>query len=181
MFRPLRSSDQGRGADLEAGDETGDTLAMESLVLFFHLLGVLVFAAGVAVAAVAFDSARRRERVEDVALLLGLARTGALLVVSGGALLLVCGLWLVDLAEVGFGAGWLDAAIALFAAALAFGGLGGQRPKQARVRASRLASEGRERVDGRLRDQLDDPLSRVANYASAALILAVLALMVFKP
>ena len=154
---------------------------MESAVLFFHLLGVLVFAAGTAVAAVAFESARRRERVEDVVLLLGLARTGALLVVSGGVLLLVCGLWLVDLAGVGFGTAWLDAAIALFLVALLFGGLGGQRPKQARIRASQMASEGMERVDGRLKDQLDDPLSRAANYASTALILAVLALMVFKP
>jgi uncharacterized membrane protein len=153
---------------------------MEDTVLFFHLVGVLLFAAGIAVAGVGFEAACRRERPAEVALLLGLARAGALLVMSGGLLLLVCGLWLVELEDVGFGAGWLDAAIALFAAALLLGGLGGQRPKQARKLAMRLADEG-EQVDAELRSLLDDPLSRAANYASAALVLAILALMVFKP
>jgi len=32
-----------------------------------------------------------------------------------------------------------------------------------------------------LRALLDDPLSRIANHASAALVLGILALMVFKP
>ncbi len=149
-------------------------------MLFFHLLGVLLFVAGIVLAGVAFESARRRERPAEVALLLGLARVGALLVVSGGLLLLACGLWLVDLEGVGFGTGWVDAAIALFAAALLLGGFGGQRPKQARKLATRLASEGGQ-VDAELRILLDDPLSRVANYASAALVPAILVLMVFKP
>jgi uncharacterized membrane protein len=154
---------------------------MEDAVLYFHLLGALLFAAGIGVAWVAFESARRRRRAGDVALLLGLARTGALLVVSGGLLLLVCGLWLVELAEVGFGAAWLDAAIALFALALLLGGLGGRRPKQARKLASQCASEGEERVGGQLKALLDDPFSRIANYAAIGLVLAVLGLMVFKP
>jgi uncharacterized membrane protein len=153
---------------------------MEDAVLFFHLLGVLLFAAGVAVAGVAFETARRRERPTEIGLLLGLARVGALMVVSGGALLLVCGLWLVALEDVGFGAGWIDAAISLFVLALLLGALGGQRPKQARLLAARLAREGGE-ADADLRALLDDRLSRAANYASAALVLAILALMVFKP
>ena len=33
----------------------------------------------------------------------------------------------------------------------------------------------------RLRDLLDDRAARVANYVSAALVVAILALMVFKP
>jgi hypothetical protein len=153
---------------------------MENAVLFFHLLGVLLFVAGIVLAGVAFESARRRERPAEVSLLLGLARVGALLVVSGGLLLLACGLWLVDLEDVGFGTGWVDAAIALFAVALLLGGVGGQRPKQARKLATRLAREGGQ-ADAELRTLLDDPLSRVANYASAALVPAILVLMVFKP
>jgi uncharacterized membrane protein len=153
---------------------------MDDAVLFFHLLGALVFAAGVAVAGVAFESARRRDRPAEVSLLLGLARIGALLVVSGGLLLLVCGLWLVELEDVGFGAGWLDAAITLFVLALLLGGIGGQRPKRARKLASRLAGDG-EQADAELKALLADPLSRAANYASAALVPAILALMVFKP
>ncbi len=149
-------------------------------MLFFHLLGALLFVAGIVLAGVAFEAARRRERPEEVALLLGLTRVGVLLVVSGGLLLLVCGLWLVDLEDVGYGAGWIDVAIALFAAALVLGGFGGQRPKQARKLATRLASEGGQ-AGAELRALLDDPFSRAANYASAALVLAILALMVFKP
>jgi uncharacterized membrane protein len=153
---------------------------MDDAVLFLHLLGVLLFVAGIALAGAAFETARRRERPAEVALLLGLARVGALLVVSGGLLLLVCGLWLVELEDIGFGAGWVDAAIVLFAVALLLGGLGGQRPKRARELATRLAREGGQ-ADAELRALLDDPLSRAANYASAALVLAILALMVFKP
>jgi uncharacterized membrane protein len=153
---------------------------MEDIALFFHLLGVLAFAAGIALAGAAFEAARRRERPAEIALLLGLTRFGVGLVVSGGMLLLACGLWLVDLSGVGFGAGWLGAAIALFALALLLGGLGGQRPKRARELATRLAGEG-DRPDAQLRALLDDPLSRAANYASTVLVLAILALMVFKP
>jgi uncharacterized membrane protein len=153
---------------------------MEDAALFFHLLGALLFVAGIVLAGVAFETARRRERPAEISLLLGLTRFGVLLVVPGGLLLLACGLWLVDLEGVGYGAGWIDAAIALFAVALVLGGLGGQRPKQARKLATRLANDGRP-AGAELRALLDDPLSRAANYASAALVLAILALMVFKP
>ena len=154
---------------------------MEDVVLFFHLLGVLLFAAGIALAGVAFETARRRERPAEIAILLEQARFGALLVLPGGLLLLVCGLWLVELADIGFGAGWIGAAIALFVVALALGALGGQRPKQARKLATQLAGEGAQACGAELRALLDDPLSWAANYASAALVLAILALMVFKP
>ena len=149
-------------------------------MLFFHLLGALAFAAGIALAGFAFEGARRCERPSEVTLLLGLARSGALLVIFGALLVLACGLWLVDLGDVGFGTGWVDAAIALFTVALLFGGLGGRRPKRARQLAARLERQGGQ-ADAELRILLDDPLSRAANYASAALVLAILALMVFKP
>ncbi len=153
---------------------------VEDTVLFFHLLGVLLFVAGIVLAGVAFEAARRRELPADVALLLGMARIGAVLVVSGGLLLLVCGLWLVDLGDDGLGTAWVDAAIALFALVMLLGGLGGQRPKRARMLATQLAREGGQ-LDADLRALLDDPVSRVANYASAALVPMILALMVFQP
>lgn len=153
---------------------------MDESVLFLHLLGVLLFVAGIVVAGVAFETARRREQPAEIALLLGLARIGAVLVASGALLLFVCGLWLVDLEDVGFDAGWVQAAIALFVVALVLGGFGGQRPKQARKLATRLAADG-EDASAELRALLDDPVSRAANYASGALVPAILALMVFKP
>jgi hypothetical protein len=153
---------------------------MEEVALFLHLLGALTFTAGVAVAGLGFESARRRDRPEEIALLLGLTRAGVLLVVTGGVVLLGCGLWLVGLAEVGYDAGWIQAAIALFAVAAVLGGLGGRRPKRARLLATGLAGRD-DPVTPELRALLDDPLSRAANYASAAIVPAILALMVFKP
>ncbi|HWB69449.1 MAG TPA: DUF2269 family protein [Solirubrobacterales bacterium] len=153
---------------------------MENVALFLHLLGALAFVAGIVVAGVAFEAARRQRLAADVALLLGLTRFGVALVGIGGTMLLACGFWLASLEKISLGSGWLRAAITLFFAALALGGVAGQRPKQARRVAVRLAKQGDE-VDPELRRLLDDRASLIANYASAALVLAVLALMVFKP
>lgn len=154
---------------------------MTNLALFLHLAGVLLFVSGVVVAGIGFESARRRQRPAEIALLLGMTRWGVALVAAGGLLLLACGFWLVGLEDdVGFGTGWVDAAIALFVAAMVLGGLAGQRPKRARKLATQLAGEGKE-ASPDLRALLDDPLSRTANHVSAALIVAILALMVFKP
>jgi hypothetical protein len=62
----------------------------------------------------------------------------------------------------------------------ALGAAGGQRPKRARLLAERLAREDApESAD--LRALLDDRVARALNYTSAALLLAIVALMVFKP
>lgn len=156
-------------------------LAMEDLALFLHLTGALAFVAGIVVAGVAFESARRREAPTEIALLLGQARWGALLAIGGAALVLACGLWLVGLEDdVGFGTGWLGAALALFVFAVLLGSFAGRRPRRARELAERLAREGTA-ASPELRALLDDHASRFANYASAALVVAILALMVFKP
>ena len=67
----------------------------------------------------------------------------------------------------------------LFVVALALGGLGGRRPKQARLLATKLAA-AQAPVSDELRVRLDDSLSRAANYGSLAVVLAILVLMVFK-
>jgi uncharacterized membrane protein len=150
------------------------------IALFFHLLGALLFVAGLVMAGVVFEAARRREEPAEIALLLGLTRVGVLLVLVGATLVLAFGLWLVHLERIGYGAGWIDAALALYAAAIVLGGVGGQRPKQARRLASRLAADGAA-ISSQLRALLDDRGSLAANYASAAAVLAILILMVFKP
>jgi uncharacterized membrane protein len=109
-----------------------DELTRYQLALFFHLLGALLFVAGIILAGVAFEAARRRQRPADIALLLALTRVGVALVGIGALLVLGFGLWLVHLGGFGYGAGWIDAAIVLYLAALALGAIGGRRPKQAR-------------------------------------------------
>jgi hypothetical protein len=154
---------------------------MEDLALFLHLLGALLFFSGIVVAGVPFEAARRKEDAGEIALLLGLTRYGVALVGAGALLLFACGLWLVGLEEdIGFGTGWVDAAIVLFLLVVALGSLGGRRPKRARLLATELADRG-EPAGTELRALLEDPVSRAANYGSALLILAILALMVFKP
>lgn len=109
---------------------------MDNAALFFHLLGALLFVAGIVLA--------------------------------------------VHLGSFGYGSGWVDASLALCVVALVLGGLGGQRPKQARKLASKLAAGGGP-VSAELRGLLDDPVSRVENYGSLLLVLVILVLMVFKP
>lgn len=103
-----------------------------------------------------------------------------LLVAIGGLLLPLFGLWLVHLGHFGYGSGWVDAAIALYVVALALGGLGGQRPKQARKLATTLAERDAPMSD-ELRGLLDYPVSRGENNAALLVVLVILALMVFKP
>jgi uncharacterized membrane protein len=153
---------------------------MEDVALFFHLLGAFSLVAGTVVAGVAFETARRRGAPAEIALLLGLSRIGVLLVALGTLLVLGFGLWLVDLGDWGYDDGWIDAAIALFVAAVVLGGIGGQRPKQARKLAHRLACEGAP-ASAELRELLDNRAALAINYLSALLLLAVLLLMVFKP
>jgi len=151
---------------------------MEHWALFVHLVGVLLFAGGLTVAAVGFESARRRSEPGEIAVLLGVSRWGVALVTVGGALLLVGGLWLAGVVHAN-GDVWLDTAIALFIVVLALGGIGGQRPKQARLLATKLAAEGGDTAG--LRRLLDDRATLAINYVSAVLVLAILVLMIWRP
>ena len=151
-----------------------------TVALFFHLLGVLLFVSGIVLAGAAFEVARRRDDPAQIALVLGLARGGAALVGPGFVIVLGFGLWLVELGGFGFGTGWIDAALALFAVALVLGAIGGRRPKRARLLAAQLAGQGAP-GSPQLRALLDDRASLAVNYASALIVLVILALMVFKP
>lgn len=150
------------------------------VALVLHLLGAMTFVAGIAAAGVAFEVARRGRAPAEVALLLSVARIGALMVVVGTLLIAAFGLWLVHLGSWGYGSGWVDMSIGLYLAALALGGFGGRRPKRARRLATDLAGQ-QAPVNRQLRALLDDPISRAANYGSLVLILAIIVIMVCKP
>jgi uncharacterized membrane protein len=150
------------------------------IALFFHILGALLFVAGIVVAGVVFESARRREQPGEIALLLGLARWGVLIVLLGATLVLAFGLWLVHIEGLSYGTGWIQWAITLYVIALLLGGVGGRRPKQARRLATRLREAGAP-ITPELRALLNDRIADAANYLSALAVLAILVLMVFKP
>ena len=137
---------------------------------------------GMTVAATAHASARKRERLGEIAALLALTRTGVALVAAGALVVVGSGLWLIEVSN-GFyslGDGWVAGALGLLVLAFVFGALGGQRPKQARRLAVRLAREGQETAEEPLR-LLDDAPSRALNYAAAISVSAALVIMVWKP
>lgn len=147
--------------------------------LLLHIFGALVFVGGAIVTGVVFEAARRRPRPSEVALLLGVTRTGVLIVMGGALVVLVAGLWLAGKIDQ-WGEPWLVVSLALFVVSLVLGAVGGRRPKEARKLAVRLADDGDDSTP-ELRRLLDDPLSRLTNYASSALVLAILVLMVWQP
>jgi uncharacterized membrane protein len=153
---------------------------MFNLVLFFHLLAVLLFVSGIVVAGVAFETARRRSRPAEIVLLLRLTRVGVLLVAVGGVLVPIFGLWLVHLGHWSYGTRWIDWALGLYVLALFLGAFGGQQPKRARQLAERLTEQDAPISDD-LRALLGDPVALTLNYLSLLTVLAILALMVFKP
>ena len=90
-----------------------------------------------------------------------------MLVGIGGVVVLVGGLWLAGVVHA-YGEAWLDAAIALFVVTVALGGIGGQRPKQARLLATKLAAEGGDTAE--LRRLLDDRTALALNWGGAVLV-----------
>ena len=150
------------------------------LALCLHLLGAFSLVSGTVVAGAGFEMARRRTSCAEIALLLGLARIGAVLVVAGTLFAAGFGLWLVDLGHWGYGTPWVDAAIGLLTLVVVIGSIGGQRPKQARKLATSLATEGFS-PSAELRSLLDDRIAIALNYLAAVALLAIIVLMVVKP
>ena len=150
--------------------------------LLLHLIGVVLLFSGMAVAAAAHESARRRVRLAEIAALLAMTRTGVALIATGALVVVGSGLWLIE-ASNGFyslGDGWIAGALGLLVLGFVLGALGGQRPKQARRLAVRLVREGRDSAEEPLR-LLDDAPSRALNYAAAVSVSAALVIMVWKP
>jgi uncharacterized membrane protein len=150
------------------------------LALCVHLLGAFLLVSGTVLAGVGFEAARRRADCAEIALLLGIARVGAVLVVGGTLLAGGFGLWLVALGHWGYSTPWVDAAIGLLALVVVIGSVGGQRPKQARKLAAALAAQ-QLLPSEELRALLGDRVARILNYLAAAALLAIVVLMVVKP
>ena len=147
--------------------------------MFFHLVGAILFFAGLAVAVVGQSAARRRARPSEVSVLLRSARWGVVMVGLGTVLAVAFGFWLVDLTAYGFD-GWVLASLALLVFALGAGGAGGQAPKRARRLADEL-TRARDRPSEQLHSLLHDRRADMLNWAAAAAAIAILALMVWKP
>lgn len=153
---------------------------MTHVLVFFHLLGAVSFFAGGTVVGVLQLGAIRRERPREVYALLRLAPFGAALVGAGALLTLGFGVTLAEHEGLGLSPAWIQAALGLWVAAMAVGGYGGRTARHARHLAERLAADGDE-PSAELRELVAAPAPLAAILASGAMLLAILALMVWQP
>ena len=149
-------------------------------LLVFHVTGAFLLLGGGAFAASLNLMALGRDRPSDIVLLFGLIRIAVVAITLGTLLAFVFGLWLVHEAHYGYGDGWVVAAIVALIAANALGGAGGRRDEKTAKLARELAAAGDE-PSAELRARVHDPISLALSYGSGLLLIAVLALMVWKP
>jgi len=149
-------------------------------LLALHVTGAFLFLGSAVAAGVLNLAAQRAEKPSEVALFLGLARFGAVGIGLGGALTLVLGLWLVHEGGFSYGQTWIILSLVLFAIAGSMGAAGGRRDRGTRELAERLAAEG-DAPSTELRARLRDPAALALSYASGLAVVAILALMIWKP
>jgi uncharacterized membrane protein len=149
-------------------------------LMIFHITGAFLLLGGGAVAAALNLSALRRDRPSEIVLLFGLIRIAVVAIMIGTALAFVFGLWLVHEAGYGYGDGWVIAAILLLILANAMGGIGGRRDERTAKRARELAEAG-DAPSPELNRLVRDPVSLALSYGSGLVLVAILALMVWKP
>ena len=151
-------------------------------LLFLHITGAFLFAGGILVAVVLNLVAQVRERPSEVALLLGLTRFAIPIIGLGSFMTLGFGLWLVSEAPFGYGYGqaWVITALVLWVVGNAMGGQGGSRENATRIYAEKLAEDG-DAPSAELRARMRDPLTLVLSYGGAVLMVAMIAVMVWKP
>jgi uncharacterized membrane protein len=155
-------------------------VAATNWLLFFHLLGAFSFFAGAAVAGTLQLAAIRKERPSEILVLLRLTRVGVVLVGIGALLTLVFGIALAEHMGIGLSPAWIQAALGLWVAAMAVGGIGGRTARHARHLAERLVADG-DSPSEELRGLVAHRPSLWASYASSLMILAIVVLMVWKP
>ena len=155
-------------------------VAATNWLLFLHLLGAFSFFAGAAVAGTLQLAAIRRERPSEILMLLRLTRVGVVLVGIGALFTLVFGIALAEHIGYGLSPGWIQAALGLWVAAMAVGGIGGRTARHARHLAERLVADG-DRPSEELRALVAHRPSLWASYLSSAMIVAIVVLMVWKP
>jgi uncharacterized membrane protein len=149
-------------------------------LLVFHVTGAFLLLGGGAIAAALNLSALRRDRPSEIVLLFGLIRIAVVAIMIGTFLAFVFGLWLVHEANYGYADGWVVGSIVLLIVANAAGGIGGKRDERTAKFARELAASG-DQPSAELRARVRDPISLLLSYGSGLLLVAVLALMIWKP
>jgi uncharacterized membrane protein len=150
-------------------------------LLFLHVAGAFLVIGGATMAAIFNVAALRRDVPSQIAVLFRLAQIAVVSVLVGMTVALIFGLWLVaDVDFIHWSDAWVIIALVLWVVANALGGSGGKRDKETRELAERLAAQG-DQPSPELRARLRDPLTLGLSYGSGLAVLAILALMIWKP
>jgi uncharacterized membrane protein len=149
-------------------------------LLFLHVTGAFLLLGGGVIAGALNLVALGRERPSEILLLFGLIRIAVVSILIGTLLAFVFGLWLVHEAGYGYGDGWIVAAIILLVLANALGGIGGRRDDRTARLARELAASG-DAPSAELRGRVRDPISLALSYGSGLVLVALLAIMIWKP
>ena len=149
-------------------------------LLFLHVTGAFLVIGGAVMAGVFNFSALRSERPSEVVLFFRFARLAVAAVGVGMVLTLGFGLWLVHDVGYGWGETWIVLALVLWVLSSALGGIGGSREKKVRELAERLTAEG-DVPSPELSARLRDPVWLAVSWGSGIVVIAILALMIWKP
>jgi uncharacterized membrane protein len=149
-------------------------------LLFLHVTGAFLVIGGAAMTGVFNFSALRSERPSDVVLFFRFARVAVGAIGVGMVLTLGFGLWLVHDAGYGWGETWIVLALVLWVLSNAMSGIGGKREKQVRALAERLTAEG-DAPSPELSARLRDPVGLALSWGSGIVVIAILAIMIWKP
>jgi uncharacterized membrane protein len=152
----------------------------EDGILFLHFAGVLLFVGGSIAAAVLRLAAMRRERPSEIALLLRAVRPAVPLVAGGLVLAIAAGFWLAHRLDLDLGATWLTLTFGLLAWLTVVGAVAGRQDRVTRELAERLAGDA-DTPSNDLERRLRDPVNLVLNATMLLGIVAIVALMVWKP
>jgi uncharacterized membrane protein len=145
------------------------------------MAGAFLVVGGATLAGIFNIAALRRDVPSEIAVLFRLTRVAVVSVMVGMTVALIFGLWLVaDLGYVKWSNGWVIAALILWVVANALGSSGGKRDKETRELAEQLATQG-DQPSPELRARLRDPLTLALSWGSGLVVLAILALMIWKP
>lgn len=149
-------------------------------ILFLHLAGVLLFVGGSIAAALLRVAAMRRELPSEIALLLRAVRPVVPFVAGGLVLTIAAGFWLTSDIGLSLSETWLSLTFALIAWMVVVGAVAGRQDRKTRELAERLAADGNE-PSADLARRLREPLNLVLNVSLLIAVVAVVALMVWKP
>lgn len=149
-------------------------------LLALHVTGAFLLLGGVVTAGAFSVLTLRRERPSEIALFLGLSRVAVVLIIAGGLLAVVLGLWLVHRGGYSYGEFWIIASIVLLIVSGLAGKQGGEREAATRRLAEQLSAEG-DTPSPELHASLRDPVTLALSWGAGIGVLAILVLMTWKP